>query len=114
MDERELLLREIEATESLLRLYARLRGLSPSPAPAPSARTAGPPQPKGEVVARIQVPVVQGPGGAVAPVVDLSSVAHLVQGGPDALRDLERSIADVIAQIPPDAQPGSQGTVRLR
>lgn len=114
MDERELLLKEIELTERLLGLYRRLRELGPSREPAPSVRTAGPPRPKGEVVARIPVPVVQGPGGAVAPLVDLSSVAHLVQGGPEALKDLEDKLASAIAQIPSDAEPGSQGTVRLR
>lgn len=91
--------------------------MSPQPvqAPPPQAQAQQYPQPpKGEVVARIAVPVVQGPNGAAAPVVDLSQIAHLVQGGPDALAALQRQIADVISQIPPDVQPGTYGVATVR
>lgn len=106
MSERDWLLREIQVREELLGLYARLRDLdsgaprAPAAVPPPAAPPAAPQsRPRGEPVAKIPYQVVQGPGGAVAPIVDLSSVQHLIQGGPEARRALELNIADMVAAL---------------
>lgn len=109
MSERDWLLREIQVREELLGLYARLRALEASA--APPAAPPPPAQPRGESVARIPYQVVQGPGGAVAPVVDLSAIQHLLQGGPEVRRALEANIADMVAALH-QGRPVQDGALR--
>lgn len=122
MSERELLLKEIELTERLLGLYSKLRQLpAPVPAPAAAPPSPRPPTPYEEArakvpptakpVAQIAIPMVQGPNGAAAPMVDLSSVAHLIQGPPEQRAQLERNIADMVAALA-SGKPLQNGELR--
>lgn len=111
MSERELLLKEIELTERLLALYSKLRSLpaqeaAPAIAPPPRPQAPTPYEearskvpPTARPIAQIPIPMVQGPNGAAAPMVDLSSVAHLIQGPPEHRAQLERNIADMVAAL---------------
>lgn len=113
MSDRSLLLQELAVLDRMACILRELNGgpplqaqPAPQPAPAPGSSR--------RHVVTIPVGEVIGPDGARAPVMDLSAIAHLVEGGPEKLRDLEQQLSQVWSQIPSNAQPGQTGKVVIR
>lgn len=113
-DRREMLMQELAVLDRMACILRELNGgpplqaqpAQPQPAPAPGSNR--------RHVVTIPVGEVIGPDGARAPVMDLSAIAHLVEGGPEKLRDLEQQLSQVWSQIPSNAQPGQTGKVVIR